>query len=156
MSTAKNIFLSDDDIDDRLFFKSAFEEVCCGHSLSLFENNTHLLEQLNQEDTSLPDIVFIDLNMPMINGLECLRLIREIPRLKNLPVIVYSTIRSEVFIEEVRTLGAAHFIKKPYDFYELVNLIKYVVEIDWSNQADTLPFEDFVLTFNSIKRSIKL
>ena len=154
MSTIKNIFLSDDDADDRHFFQTAFEEVCSEHKLFFFDNNKDMLSKLKTPDFPKPELFFIDLNMPMVNGIECLRMIREIEDLKDVPVIIYSTVRSELFIEEVHELGAAYYIRKPYDFYELVNLIKYVVDLDWKPQSSPTPFEDFVLTFNTIRKPL--
>lgn len=147
---SKNIFFADDDADDRFLFAKAFAEVCSDHKLSTFDSNTSLLNELSNPESVAPDMVFIDLNMPDLNGLECLRIIKENPQYHDAPVIIYSTIKSPTFIEEVYQLGAAYFIQKPFDFYQLAHLIKYVVNDDEIRSVKT--HEDFVLTYDSIKK----
>jgi CheY-like chemotaxis protein len=151
MSGAKKIYLSDDDADDRSLFKTAFEQVCPEHSLTMFEDNDVLVNNIKL-NSGMPDIIFIDLNMPQLNGLECLRILKELPQLKEVPVVIYSTIQIPFFIEEVYELGAAFFIKKPYEFYQLTHLIKYVADMEWDTKIPT-PFDEFVVSHNSKKKA---
>lgn len=153
MPGAKNIYLSDDDADDRELFEKAFENVCPEHNLTIFDNNGLLLNNLKAPGSVIPDIIFIDLNMPKLNGVECLRIIKEQPHLSKVPVIVYSTIETSLFVEEVYELGAALFIKKPYDFYELAHMIKYVVDYDW-NTDDIPSLKEFLLTYSTLKKPL--
>jgi CheY-like chemotaxis protein len=64
--------LADDDEDDRLFFKEAFEEVKINYSISAFNDGEQLMEHLYNTENALPDIIFLDLNMPIKSGIECL------------------------------------------------------------------------------------
>lgn len=149
----KHIYLSDDDADDRELFEKAFENVCPEHSLTTFDSNSTLLNNLKDTESPVPDIIFIDLNMPKLNGVECLRIIKDLPRLDKVPVVVYSTIETQLFVEEVYELGAALFIKKPYDFYELAHMIKYVVDYDWD--TENIPsLKEFLLTYSIIKKPL--
>jgi CheY-like chemotaxis protein len=149
---SKNVFLADDDEDDRHLFKKAFSEVCSEHHLSVFDSNVEMLTELQKSEGIRPDLVFIDLNMPGVNGMDCLREIREMPQLNEAPVAIYSTVVANTFIDEVRHLGASYFIKKPYDFYQLAHLIKYVIDKDGKTTDAPVPIEEFVLTYDNIKK----
>lgn len=90
MPHPKNIFLADDDRDDVEFFTLALEEICGRCALNVSENGEELIHNL-QAASTLPDIIFIDVNMPRIDGLTALEAIRKMPALDAVPVIVYST-----------------------------------------------------------------
>jgi len=90
-NTPLNIVLADDDEDDRMFFGEALEELALQVKVSLFKNGQELLDFLNLPNTVLPNLVFLDLNMPVKNGWECLREIRKNTKLKDLSVAIYST-----------------------------------------------------------------
>lgn len=154
MPDIKNIYLSEDDADDRLFFKSAFHEICDEHILTIFENNTELLSKLSDTTSPPPDLLFMDLNMPGVNGIECLKELRELPHLKHIPVVIYSTISTDLFVEEVYALEATRFITKPYDYYELVNIIKHIVDLNLEPKPGKVPFDEFVLSYDSIKKPL--
>jgi len=82
---------------------------------------------LNQPDIRLPNIIFLDLNMPIKNGIECLKEIRANERFKNLVLVIYSTSGSEHDIQEAFINGANIYIKKPNNFAELkANLAKVI------------------------------
>ena len=85
------ILLADDDADDRLFFKEAMEEINADSLISFVNDGIKLMYFLNQPGIRLPNIVFIDLNMPVKNGMECLKEIRANKRFKDLVIAIYST-----------------------------------------------------------------
>ena len=72
-----SIVLADDDSDDRMFFKDAFEELKIKTKVKTFTNGVELMNYLNIEDTVLPNVLFLDLNMPKKNGFECLKEIKK-------------------------------------------------------------------------------
>jgi CheY-like chemotaxis protein len=80
----------------------------------------HLLERL----TTLPDYIFLDINMPVMDGRECLEEIKADPRLKAIPVIMYSTTANPVEISSFKKLGAQDFVIKPSGFVQLINRLK--------------------------------
>lgn len=85
------MLLADDDEDDCLFFKDAIEELPVNASLQTVNDGEQLMRMLNTKSMSLPDILFLDLNMPRKTGYECLSEIKLSEKLKTLPVVIYST-----------------------------------------------------------------
>lgn len=146
---ALNILLADDDEDDRLFFKEAFQEIRVKTKVSTVNDGLELMNLLNNPDNTLPDIVFLDLNMPVKNGLECLNEIRNNSRLQNLAIAIYSTSSSEENIEEAFVKGANIYIKKPNDFSVLKVILEQVINMNWQFHTSGLKKETFLLNINS-------
>jgi len=138
--------LADDDEDDRLFFKEAFEEVKINYSISAFNDGEQLMEHLYDTTNPLPDIIFLDLNMPRKSGIECLKEIRANDRLKKISVAIYSTSSSEQDIEDTFVSGANVYIKKPNDFNMLKKILSDVVHINWQYITDGLNKDSFILS----------
>lgn len=138
--------LADDDEDDRLFFREAFEEVKINYQYSAFNDGEQLMDYLNTPGNPLPDIIFLDLNMPRKSGLECLKEIRDDDRLKKISVAIYSTSSSEQDIEDTFTNGANVYIKKPNDFNMLKKILSDVVHINWQYITDGLSKDSFILS----------
>ena len=144
--TPLHIMLADDDEDDRLFFKEAFEEVKIKYDITTFNDGEQLMEYLSVPENPLPDIVFLDLNMPRKSGMECLREIRESDRLKRISVAIYSTSSSEQDREDTFVAGANVYIKKPNDFNMLKKVLSDVVHINWQYIVDGLNKDSFILS----------
>jgi CheY-like chemotaxis protein len=138
--------LADDDEDDRLFFKEAFEEVKIEYKISAFNDGEQLMDYLNDKNNPLPDIIFLDLNMPRKSGIECLKEIRSDERLKKISVAIYSTSSSEQDIEDTFVSGANVYIKKPNDFNMLKKILSDVVHINWQYITDGLNKDSFILS----------
>ncbi|WP_425433047.1 response regulator [Flavobacterium album] len=138
--------LADDDEDDRLFFREAFEEVKINYEFSTFNDGEQLMDHLYEPENQLPDIIFLDLNMPRKSGLECLREIRSDERLKKISVAIYSTSSSEQDIEDTFVSGANVYIKKPNDFNMLKKILSDVVHINWQYITDGLNKDSFILS----------
>jgi len=141
-----HIMLADDDEDDRLFFKEAFEEVKIKYDITTFNDGEQLMQYLNQDENPLPDIIFLDLNMPRKSGMECLKEIRQNDRLKKISVAIYSTSSSEQDIEDTFVAGANVYIKKPNDFNMLKKVLSDVVHINWQYIVDGLNKDSFILS----------
>lgn len=131
----RNVLLADDDQDDRLFFEDAVRATGLDINLSSVKDGEKLMESLMNPEKALPDIVFLDLNMPCKNGVECLKEIREIAKFKNLVVVVYTTSGEERDIQNVFDLGATVFIRKPNDFEKLCRVIDEVLRTDWKQSG---------------------
>jgi CheY-like chemotaxis protein len=144
--TTLHIMLADDDDDDRLFFREAFEEIKIDYKLSMFNDGEQLMEYLNVPSNELPDVIFLDLNMPRKSGLECLREIRADERLKKISVAIYSTSSSEQDIEDTFVNGANVYIKKPNDFNMLKKILSDVVHINWQYIGEGLTKDTFILS----------
>lgn len=141
-----HILLADDDEDDRLFFTDAIEELKVRTAVSTVNDGVQLMQRLNNPDIKLPNLIFLDLNMPIKGGMECLKEIRSDNNLKNISVAIYSTSASEEDIEETFVKGANIYIKKPNDFVELKRILKEVISINWQYHTSGLNRENFLLS----------
>lgn len=118
-----NILLADDDPDDCLFFKEALAGLPLPPHLTTVPNGEHLMHLLRNEKHTLPDVLFLDLNMPRKNGFECLSEIKGNEKLKILPVIVFSTSFEVEVVNSLYKSGAQYFIRKPSQFSQYVKII---------------------------------
>ncbi|GAA3522995.1 hypothetical protein GCM10022393_42160 [Aquimarina addita] len=143
---ALKIVLVDDDEDDRTFFKDAIEEVDIKTNLLLFGNGQEFMDYITLPGQSLPHLVFLDLNMPIKNGIQCLTEIREIPTIKDLLIAIYSTSSSDQDIEDTFIKGANIYINKPNDFKKLKKIIKDVLKLNWQYHTSNLDRESFMLS----------
>ena len=140
-----HIILADDDQDDRDFFSDAFKDLKMQNKVSLFNDGLQLMNYLNEQDSVLPDILFLDLNMPFKSGLECLYEIKANERLKNIVIAIYSTSASDKDVEATFIIGANIYIKKPSNFDALKKILKEVVTINWHYQTSGLNRDNFLL-----------
>ncbi len=141
-----HIMLADDDEDDRLFFKEAFEEVKVEHNITTFNDGVQLMNHLLVPENNAPDIVFLDLNMPRKSGIECLKEIRAHEKLKDIVVAIYSTSSAEQDIEDTFNGGANVYIRKPNDFTMLKKILGDVIQVDWQYTGDGLNKDSFILS----------
>lgn len=124
----KNLcLLIDDDPDDREIFVMALENAAESYKCIETTNGRHALEAINSDESLIPDFVFIDLNMPYMSGKECLQRIKNIPRLKNVPAIMYTTSSYEKDVEETENLGASHFLVKPSGMNTLIKILQEIL-----------------------------
>lgn len=140
------ILLADDDEDDRLFFKEALEDIKIKTNVTTVNDGIELMEYLTQPDNVLPDMVFLDLNMPRKNGIQCLEEIRNSEILKTLTVAIYSTSGAERDIEETFVKGANVYIKKPNDYTALKKVVEEAMRINWQYHTSGLNKESFILS----------
>lgn len=139
------ITLADDDEDDRLFFTDAFEELKINTIVNTVNNGRELLEFLNHPETVLPNIIFLDLNMPILNGIDCLKEIRRNDKFNDIAIAIYSTSSSDQDVENTFVLGANIYIKKPSNFNDLKKILSDVVIINWQYHTNDLNKETFLL-----------
>jgi CheY-like chemotaxis protein len=124
------IVLADDDEDDQYFFAQALLQVNKDAALITFSNGDELMKALLKEGTGLPDIVFLDLNMPKKNGIKCLEEIRSHNELKELPVVVLTTSVMQADIRNAYEHKACLFFHKPDTLAKLVTIIRKVLSIN--------------------------
>lgn len=141
-----HILLADDDDDDRLFFKEAFEDIKIKTIVTTVNDGIELMEYLRQPGIKFPDILFLDLNMPRKNGIQCLEEIRRDKNLKNLTIAIYSTSGAESDIEDTLIKGANIYIKKPNDFRSLKKVVEETISINWQYHTSGLNKETFLLS----------
>lgn len=141
--TPLNVLLADDDRDDKDLFIEAVAEVNKQIKVATVEDGVELMNTLINS-TQLPDIIFLDLNMPNKNGEQCLKEIRMNELLKNIPVIIYSTSSSAADIETTYKNGATLYIKKPSTYNDLKKVTKRFFSLNLAELVAKPKIEKFV------------
>lgn len=125
----KFILLVDDDEDDRVFFQEAIEDLDNPIALEVAEHGMDALQQLENKNSMKPQAIFLDLNMPVLDGHECLKLIRSNPAFDAVKIIIYSTSYNPEFAKVLERDGANHYIRKPSNYLSLKNIINTALTI---------------------------
>jgi response regulator RpfG family c-di-GMP phosphodiesterase len=120
-----NCFLIDDDKEDQEIFCMALEGVK-EHVNCIFAINAEEAFKMLENEFLIPDYIFIDMNMPRLDGNEILKKIKTIKRLNDVPVYLYSTYANPNTISKSKELGAAGFIVKPPKVSELTETLKFI------------------------------
>lgn len=129
----RHVFLADDDPDDLEVFKYALKEIDEALVCSTAFNGEEALEKLSSMTPDVPDMVFLDLNMPKMGGKECLAEMKKNKFLQEIPVIIYSTSTNPQDRMEAMQLGASFFLQKPNRFDELFLALLKILFHDWKN-----------------------
>ena len=134
MNTKKlNILLADDDLDDCNFFKEALEALPVTTNLTTVNDGEQLMNYLLENTDHLPHVLFLDINMPRKNGFECLSDIKHHDKLKDLPVVMFSTSNAQDKINILFKTGADVYIHKPSNFAQLVQVIHHALPLAAEN-----------------------
>lgn len=125
----QHILLIDDDLDDREFFCEILDEINPGLTCDLASNG---LEALNQLETSKrPDIIFLDLNMPHMNGFDFLQKVRSSSDFGHIPVIIYTTSDQPQDQQKAKELGAQGFFSKPSSLQTLGEKLRDLLAVNF-------------------------
>lgn len=146
ISRKLNIILAEDDFDDRLLFEEAINELPVSVQISTFSNGDELMQWLARNKNKLPDVLFLDLNMPRKNGFAALGEIKRNTTLQDLPVVIFSTATNEEMIKQVFKDAAHYYIRKPANFWELKDLIYKALKLIADNDKALPGKESFMLT----------
>jgi len=122
----KKILLIDDDADDRSFFCEALEEIAPEFGCYAVVNGELALQLLRNNEIGRPDLIFLDVNMPIFDGWQCLSELKSDPDLQQIPVIMYSTSSHPEDIEKALSERALYFFTKPYNFSGLKKSMELV------------------------------
>ncbi len=141
----KKIFLAEDDADDRMFFEDVLKEVGIDTQLVMADDGVELMNVLDEKVPPPPDIIFLDLNMPRKNGFECLKEIRQTAKLKEIPVVIFSTSDSEHAIDTTYSLGANFYMRKPRSFDMMKKAIQTVLSKDLATGASQVSKDKYLL-----------
>jgi len=125
----KSVFIADDDEDDRLLLKIAFDKCCPETKVKFAIDGLDLIESLDQSGLH-PCLIILDLNMPRLDGFESLKILRASERYRDIPVVVFSTSREPKDIAKSKILGANDYISKPLTMSSLDGIVKQLKE-DW-------------------------
>lgn len=122
------LLLADDDEDDRDFFRDALHVIRLKTELYTAETGVQAMELLNAPGIANPHLIFLDLNMPNMNGRECLLQIRGCTDLSGIPVIIFSTSANSTDVDEAFRNGANLYVQKPPAFDKMVNILENVFQ----------------------------
>jgi len=136
--------MADDDPDDMCLFKDALHDADIAHELTWFKDGQLLVSALENTDGDYPGIIFLDLNMPSMGGLECLQAIRNSEKFGDLIVIIYSTSEQQKDIEDTFASGANAYLTKPSSYTELKRILRQIIVEDLSSHLQN-DLEHFVL-----------
>ena len=121
-----NVFYAEDDGDDRQFFVDAFKIVDPGINCIVAGDGQEALEKLPNTSPP-PDIIFLDINMPLVDGFECLQEIKKRPEFSAIPVVIISTTEHPNNAIRSNELGADRFVTKPSSFTTYCDLVRQIV-----------------------------
>lgn len=126
------ILIAEDDADDRFLLQTAFEEKGFKEKLDFVENGIELVSYLDNKhgnsdsDKGFPRIILLDLNMPKKDGREVLKELKQHPRYKKIPIVIFTTTKNENEIRRCYEMGANTYIVKPASFDGLLNTIEHI------------------------------
>ena len=122
-TTLINCFLIDDDKDDQEIFTMALQDI--NHPIQCFfaDDGVEAIMKFKNDPTFLPHCIFIDINMPRMNGMECLEVVKSSPSIRHIPVFMISTSADPKIIAKSKAMGAVAFIVKPYSISALTKVL---------------------------------
>lgn len=119
-------FLADDDKDDQEIFEIAINQSKKDVKLYTADDGYQALQKLKKDAGFIPDFIFLDLNMPRVNGLECLEQIKSLEHLRNTPAYIYTTSSAALHKEQALNLGASGFVTKPTHINDLTTILERI------------------------------
>ncbi len=140
-----HLLLADDDLDDCTFFEDALEELPISATLLTVNDGVQLMNFLSAKFDSLPDALFLDLNMPRKSGFECLSEIKLTDNLKDLPVIIFSTSLDMEVVNLLYQQGAHYYVRKPGEYNKLKKVILEAVTLTSKNKLTQPTRDQFIL-----------
>jgi CheY-like chemotaxis protein len=143
-----SVLLADDDPDDRLIFTEAFNDLELDIEINTVNNGEQALQFLRSIDT-LPDILFLDLNMPVMGGMDCLKQIKKDSRFNDLCIAIYSTSSNEEEIEATLVHGANVYIRKPNNFDDLKQILHKIISFNGHYREPSLKRDFFMMNLGA-------
>ena len=125
-----NLFLADDDVEDKEFFTDIISDISPDTQISVAKNGIELMRLLESEE-QLPDFIFLDLNMPIKNGMECLQEIKKSAKWKHIKTIILSTSGNPEQKRELYKMGADLCLQKPNSFSTFKDTLSKCLQMDW-------------------------
>ena len=123
------ILLADDDKDDSILFQDVLDELPLSTHLTTVFNGEQLMQLLNETEEPLPDVLFLDLNMPRKNGFDCLSEIKHSEKLKLLSVVIFSASYEPEVVSMLYKNGAQYYIRKPNSYTQLKKVIHHALNL---------------------------
>lgn len=144
------VILADDDKDDQELFQEALSKTNVPSELKTFNNGQDLMDNLKDPNETNPDIIFIDINMPLKNGKEALAEMKTHEDLKDIPTVILSTSKNEKDVEETFLAGASLYVPKPSSFHTFIVLLKKIFSLKWTGELLKPLRKTFLLTENHL------
>jgi len=140
------ILFVDDEEDDLLFFKEALDRLNISYKLSAAQSCQGVFGHIDSEEVF--DIIFLDINMPVMDGKACLKAIKSNDQYKDVPVIIFTVSTSREDIDEVYNAGAHYYLIKPHAQINFVAALKMIFNIDWNGLQPKPEMNEFVINFS--------
>lgn len=141
-----HLLLADDDNDDCLLFEEALKELDQSTHLTMVNDGEQLMKYLNKKTPPIPFVLFLDLNLPRKNGIECLQEIKADRELRHLHVIIYSTSAELDMVNLLYRSEAQYYIRKPAEFSQLKKVINHALMMIKKKNVMKPQKENFVIT----------
>lgn len=129
---SKVVVIIDDDSEDQEVFIDAVKEVDNSVLCLTFSDGEEALKIMKADGLEVPQLIFLDLNMPRFSGKQCLAELKKIKKLNSTPIIIYSTSTDIRDINETIRLGASHFLTKPFKFDDLRKSLSDILAKKWN------------------------
>ena len=136
----KRWLLADDDSDDMEMFCELVEEIDPSITCYCASDGQEAIDKLTGGEFLGPDLIFLDINMPGMNGWECLALLKKNPLWENIPVIMYSTSSHRKEKQLASELGAIGFFTKPAGYTQLKNILTFLMSPSAENSHELNAF----------------
>ncbi|RFS13325.1 response regulator [Emticicia sp. C21] len=127
------ILLAEDDLDDQFIFSDTIKQLSTSIELTIVNDGQGVLDVMRSNNNFIPHIIFLDVNMPKMNGIECLIQIRRNKILKNTPCIILTTSTAPKDIEETYNHGANLYFEKPIGYTDFVKMFNKLFEVNWAD-----------------------
>jgi CheY-like chemotaxis protein len=139
------IFLADDNQADCISFGKALAELNLYTRLTFVNNGEQMMQILELNEAYPPDIIFLDVNMPLSNGYECLDQIRQNKVFENIPVVMMSVSNAVETVNKAYKHGASLFVCKPNAFPKLKEMLKQILAMEWDINVRQITTSDFYM-----------
>ena len=126
MQNLKSILLIEDDDVDAMTVRRALKDLRTAHTLIRSANGEEALDYLRTQSNKKPCVIFLDLNMPRMNGIEFLKIMKADPELRKIPVVVLTTSRNEKDILDSYEMSVAGYVVKPADYKKFVDAVRII------------------------------
>ncbi len=146
------VLLADDDKDDQQLFTAAIEETKVNAEVTTVDNGKDLIDILKDPREPNPDIIFLDVNMPVKDGKEALAEIKKDETLRDIPTVMLSTSDSPNDVEETFKHGANLYVKKPNSFNSLILILKNIFMLHWAKALLKPVRQTFLVTEQNIAK----
>lgn len=135
MAQYPKILIAEDDFEDRFIMSSTFNDLGYEQDIEMVEDGVCLIEYLDRAGSEGVTLIILDLNMPRLNGTETLRVLKNEPKYRRIPVIFFSTSLNEVERDICMQIGAQDYVTKPSKYSEYLETCKKFYEISQTYAA---------------------